>query len=402
MLEVLRHRTFARLFAAQTVALLGTGLLTVALGLLAFDLAGTSAGVVLGTALTIKMLAYVGLAPVVAALAHTAPRKVLLVGADLIRAAIALSLPLVSEVWQIYILIFALQAASATFTPAFQALIPEVLPVEAQYTRALSLSRLAYDLEALLSPVVAAVLLTRLGYQNLFVGTFLGFLASAAFVLLARLPERHSGVPQPFLQRLTAGVRVFARHPPLRSLAGMDLAVASATAMVLVNTVVLVRVELDRPESDVAVLLAAFGGGSMAVALCLPRLLERLPDRSVMLAGTVLVPAGLGGVAALTHVAPEQWAGLLALWTLLGAAISLVLTPSARLLRRASTPDTRAAVFATQFAASHACFIVTYPLAGALGASAGLPTTALVLAVLAMVASLVACLAWSPGWNRPE
>lgn len=40
MVGVLRNPTYARLFAAQVVALLGTGLLTVALGLLAFDLAG--------------------------------------------------------------------------------------------------------------------------------------------------------------------------------------------------------------------------------------------------------------------------------------------------------------------------------------------------------------------------
>ena len=63
MLTVLQNVTYRRLFAAQIVALVGTGLLTVALGLLAYDLAGSNAGAVLGTALTIKMLAYVGLAP---------------------------------------------------------------------------------------------------------------------------------------------------------------------------------------------------------------------------------------------------------------------------------------------------------------------------------------------------
>lgn len=50
MLAVLRNVTYRRLFAAQIVALIGTGLLTVALGLLAYDLAGSNAGAVLGTA----------------------------------------------------------------------------------------------------------------------------------------------------------------------------------------------------------------------------------------------------------------------------------------------------------------------------------------------------------------
>ena len=138
MLKVLRNRTYRRLFSAQIVALVGTGMLTVALALLAFDLAGGDAGIVLGIALTIKMLAYVGIAPVISALTAHVPRKTLLVSADVLRAIVALSLPFVTEAWQIYVLIFLLQAASATFTPAFQALIPAVLPNESDYTRARS------------------------------------------------------------------------------------------------------------------------------------------------------------------------------------------------------------------------------------------------------------------------
>jgi multisubunit Na+/H+ antiporter MnhG subunit len=64
MIEILKHPAYARLFAAQVIALSGTGLLTVALGLLAYDLAGDRAGAVLGTVFAIKMIAYVGLAPV--------------------------------------------------------------------------------------------------------------------------------------------------------------------------------------------------------------------------------------------------------------------------------------------------------------------------------------------------
>ena len=74
MLTILLNRTYRQLFAAQVIALLGTGLLTVALGLLAYDLAGEEAGAVLGTALAIKMVAYVGLAPIANALAERLPR----------------------------------------------------------------------------------------------------------------------------------------------------------------------------------------------------------------------------------------------------------------------------------------------------------------------------------------
>ena len=143
LLNVLREPRYRKLFSAQVVALLGTGLLTVALGLLAYDLAGADAGAVLGTALTIKMVAYVGVAPIIAALVNRLPKKAVLIGADLIRLGVALILPFITDVWQIYLLVFILQSASATFTPAFQSLIPVVLPDERDYTKALSLSRLA-------------------------------------------------------------------------------------------------------------------------------------------------------------------------------------------------------------------------------------------------------------------
>lgn len=399
MIEVLRNPSYAKLFSAQIIALVGTGLLTVALGLLAFDIAGGNAGVVLGTALTIKMIAYVAVSPVMSALTARLRRKPVLVSADLLRMVVALALPMVDQAWQIYVLIFILQSASATFTPAFQAVIPEVLPDERHYTRALSLSRLAYDLESLLSPVIAAALLTVMVYNNLFLGTALGFLTSTVLVLVTRFPAVPPTEPVPFMDRLTLGARIFWRTPQLRSLLAMNLVVAAASAMVIVNTVVLVQGYLQRSESDVALLLAAYGAGSMIIALVVPWLLDQVADeRPVMLPGAILLPVGLVSVAAAIALptGPGQWAGLLLVWLALGAATSLVLTPSARLLRRASTEDNRPAVFAAQFSLSHACFLVTYPAAGALGAWLGLSVTALILAGLGLLGTVWAVVAWGP------
>lgn len=397
MIGVLRDSTFARLFSAQVVALLGTGLLTVALGLLAFSIAGRDAGVVLGTALTIKMVAYVAVSPVMAALATRWRRKTVLVSADAVRAAVAFSLPWVSEAWQIYVLIFALQAASATFTPVFQAVIPDVLPDEAQYTRALSLSRLAYDTESLLSPVLAAALLTIMSYNDLFFGTALGFIASGSLVLATGIPDAVRTEAASFRERISRGIRVMLRTTELRSLLAMNLVVATSTAMVIVNTVVLVRGPLDRSESDVALLLAAFGAGSMLVALLVPAALDKITDRPVMLTGSVIIPAALAASAAVISLpaGSGQWALLITLWAILGAASSLILTPSARLLRRASDQASRSAVFAAQFSLSHACFILTYPIAGILGASLGLPRAALTLSVLGALGAVGAVLLWT-------
>ncbi|TFD76747.1 MFS transporter, partial [Cryobacterium sp. Sr8] len=205
--------------------------------------------------------------------------------------------------------------------------------------------------------------------------------------------------------RLTRGVRVFWRTPPLRALLAMNLVVAASTAMVIVNTVILVQNSLGRSQVDFAITLACYGLGSMIVALALPRVLDRFPDRRVMLIGCAILPVGLVAVAVLVLApdSPLAWPGVLTVWFVLGAATALILTPSARLLRRYSDDTNRPAVFAAQFSLSHACFIITYPLAGILGATLGLAQTALILAAIAVLAGIVAVRSWkTPASTKPE
>jgi MFS family permease len=331
MLDILADRTYRHLFIAQVIALVGTGLATVALGLLAYDLAGGDAGVVLGTALAIKMIAYVGVAPVAAAFAERLPRRSILVSLDLVRAGVAVLLPFVTEVWQIYALIFVLQSASAGFTPTFQATIPDVLPDEGNYTRALSLSRLAYDLESLVSPMLAAALLTVVNFHSLFAGTVIGFVASATLVVSVILPSPKPSAPRGVYDRTTRGIRIYLATPRLRGLLAVNLAVAAAGAMVIVNTVVIVLAGFGLGQRETALALAAFGGGSMVAALALPKLLELIPDRTAMLAGISLLVASL-----LVGVAIPGYQFLLPLWFVLGLGYSAAQTPSGRLLRRSS------------------------------------------------------------------
>jgi MFS family permease len=356
---------------------------------------------VLGTAYTVKMVAYVGLSPIAQAVVQRLPRKAVLIGADLIRAGVALCLPFVTDLWQVYALIFVLQAASATFTPAFQAVIPDILTDERDYTRALSLSRMAYDLENLLSPALAGVLLLVLSYHWLFLGTVVGFLASTWLVWRATVPPVAGGAARPFRERLTRGASIYLATPRLRGLLSLNLAASAVGAFVLVNTVVLVRVDHGGDESALAVAMAAFGAGSMAAALMLPRLLEQVGDRPVMLAGAgalvALAPA-LG--AALWAGQTPEWGAFLALWVLIGFAYAAILTPSGRLLRRSAHPQDRPALFAAQFALSHACWLLTYPLAGVAGRWLGMGPALVIAGLVAALGLALALRLWPAGQAR--
>ena len=398
MISVLANRTYRHLLRAQIIALIGTGLATVALGLLAFDIAGGDAGAVLGTALAIKMVAYIGVAPVVGAFADRLPRRAFLVAMDLVRAAVALSLPFVDQIWQIYVLIFMLQSASAAFTPTFQATIPDVLPDEGDYTRALSLSRLAYDMESLISPILAAALLSVISFHWLFAGTSIGFICSALLVVSVVLPRspakpRAGGI----WTKTSRGLRIYLKTPRLKGLLALSLASAAASSMVIVNTVVIVRGGLGFGQREVALTLAAYGGGSMLAAFFIPRLLNKISDRTLMASAAALLTVGLGAMAILTMLfgkTSAYWPLLLAGWFVLGIAYSMSVTPSGRLLRRSANADDRPAVFAAQFALSHGCWLICYPLAGQIGAGLGQVAAFGLLAIVAGIGTVAALWLW--------
>ena len=113
----------------------------------------------------------------------------------------------------------------------------------------------------------------------------------------------------------------------------------------------------------------------MVAALALPRLLRRVSDRSAMLAGGLLLPAGLALAGFV-----DGFGALLVVWLALGVGLSLVQTPSGLLVRRSGSADERPALFAAQFSLSHACWLATYPMAGVLGSTLGLLRAAWLLA----------------------
>lgn len=400
MLSALAVPTYRRLFTAQAISLAGTGLATVALGLLAYDVAGAGGGLVLGTVFALKMLAYVAVAPVAAALVHAAPPRAVLVTADLVRVVVVLGLPLVSAVWQVYVLVLVLQAASAVHTPAYQAVLPRVLRDERRYTQALSLSRLGEDLEMVLSPLLAAALLLVVPGSDLFVGTAIGFALSALLVSRLELGGAAGGAgsggsgdvdgrvddPTTFGRRARRGIALMVRTPALRAVLALNMVVAAGGAYALVQYVLVAREVYARGDGVAALLMAALGAGSITVAVLLPRALEALPERALMLAGGGVVVAATAGVAAALHVPGTRGLVLVgALFALVGAGWAAAETPVGRIIARTTPERDQPAVFAAQFSLSHACWLVTYPVAGWLGVL-GLGPAALVLAGLGAAA----------------
>jgi hypothetical protein len=71
-----------------------------------------------------------------------------------------------------------------------------------------------------------------------------------------------------------------------------------------------------------------------------------------------------------------------------------VQTPGGRLLRRSAHEEDRPALFAAQFALSHACWLVTYLVAGVVGNEIGLFWTFGLLGLLVVVSTGLAVRLW--------
>jgi len=82
------------------------------------------------------------------------------------------------------------------------------------------------------------------------------------------------------------------------------------------------------------------------------------------------------------------------LWAFIRFGFSLTQTSTDRIMNRSAQPQDRPAVFAAQFALSHACWLVTYPLAGWIGARFGLNAAASALAGLGLASLAVALRLW--------
>lgn len=123
---VRRSAGFRRLFLAHSVSRAGDAFNAVAMVVLVFELTGSGLGV--SGAVIFEVLPVLVLAPVAGLAADRLPRRRLMIGADLLRAAAALVLVLiVDSVGVAYAAAFALSAGAVVFNPAAGSLLPELV-----------------------------------------------------------------------------------------------------------------------------------------------------------------------------------------------------------------------------------------------------------------------------------
>lgn len=390
-LMALRNPAFARLYLAQLVHLLGDALVWVALALLAFELAGERAAVVLGIALTLRVTAFVVLSPFAGVLADRVSRKAIMVTALLARMGVLAGLAVATSEAQLYLAMLAMNALTAFFTPTYQASVPAVT-TRAEYPKAISLSGATFELLGVLGPGLAGGLAVAFGGRSLFWVAAATLVVSAALVLSLRrrldeatnepdAPAGDAGAGSapagaasaddaPAADAAAAGgrwrdlaegtVRLW-RDPLVRYGLSLELVASVAGAWILVNSVVLVKGGLGLDDLAYGWVMAGFGAGATLAALALGALDTRVPRTTFL---------GVGALAISLAVLPADLVGiapLAALWFVAGIGTNWVNLPMLTLLAERTPHRLQGRVYGAHFAWSHLWWLGAYPLAGWLG-----------------------------------
>lgn len=377
-----KNRNYLRLLTAQIISLVGTGMSSICLALLAYDLAEHDASMVLSIAFALKMLAYIGVAPLFSSLVHRLPKRITLVALDLVRALVFVCLPFVTQVWEVYLLMFVVNACSAGFTPLFQSTIPTVSIDKEQYVKALSLSRVAYDIEQILSPMLTALLLSFVTYQELFLFDAVTFVLSGVLIVLCTIPTLQLTNQNHLAARNDAvsSLRAYLKKPKLRALWFAYLSAASASAMVLVNTVVYVHDILHGGEKQTAVAMMVVGLGSIFIAFCLPKLIKRYPVERFHWLGLVTICSAFW-FGALT----PGWIGFILVCFSLGVGMSCIQTTSGLIITEESAEQEATTYFSAHFSLTHFWWLFTYLAAGFSAKYWGLSTSYMVMGCVCVV-----------------
>lgn len=264
---VLREPRYARLWLAGLVSSFGDTLHYIALVVLVFQLSGQ--GLAVAGLVAIEILPVLLLAPIAGVLIDRTGRAAILIGSDLFRAALALTLVWPQGVWHAYVVAAGLSIGTVFFNPTHSAVIPAVTTVE-QRLAANSVSWSTGRLVQILAAAAAGGAIALVGTGPAFALNAVSFALSAALIATIRIPP-HAGQLGgatrrglgAFFDEAREGL-AYARHDRFVSRLLLVQSLASfavgATGAMLV---VLAERRLDLPAAGFAWLIGAIGLGAL-------------------------------------------------------------------------------------------------------------------------------------------
>jgi MFS family permease len=253
------------------------------------------------------------LGPIGGALADRMPRRLLLLATTSVQTVLAGVLAALAASGRpgpvaVTLIVFASGCANAIGFPAYQALLPDLVPVE-DVAGAVALSSAQWNLGRVIGPALAGVVIAAGGYAWAFVINTASFFAVIVVLLSLRLPAPPRTGHARLLRSIADGMRFSWRDPGLR----LVLWIMGFAALLAAPFIALVAAVADKvfhePTAGTSALVTAQGIGAVTMALMLGPLMARFGSRRVLVGVVTLLPFALAAYA----LAPALWLGVLAI-----------------------------------------------------------------------------------------
>jgi MFS family permease len=313
LLAPLRHRTFRLLWSGMAVSLLGDGIFLVAMAWEAYALWNAPAALSLvGVAMSVPMIALLLPGGIVS---DRFDRRTVMLAADGVRAAAIAALAVLAlmgdlRFWHLAVLVGLYGAGSAFFTPAFEAIVPDVLP-PADLPAANSLDQFVRPIALRLAgPALGGWLVASLGTGTAFALDAASFGVSGAALLAMRPPARpREDRPESPGRALVDGLRFVRRRVWLwGTLAAAAVAYLAFLGPTEVLLPYVVKNGLHASAGDLGLVFAAGGIGAVGAAVLMGQRGHPRRDVTFMYACWTLATLAVAGYG----VASAAWQLMLA------------------------------------------------------------------------------------------
>jgi MFS family permease len=284
LLAPLRHRDFRLLWSGMCVSLLGDGLFLVALAWQVYTLSNAPTALsVVGIALTVPWVGFLLLGGVVS---DRFDRRRVMLATDLARCVVvgiiaALSMSGALRLWHLVVLVALYGVGAAFFGPAFDAIVPDILPREA-LAQANSLDQIVRPIALRLAgPAVGGVLIDAIGTGAAFAVDAASFAVSAlALLAIAAHPRVTHAARGSIGGDMRAGLAYVRRHVWLwATFASAAIAYLLFMGPTEVLLPFVVKNDLRAGATGLGLVFAAGGIGSVGCAVLLGQ--RGLPRRDI-------------------------------------------------------------------------------------------------------------------------
>ncbi len=380
-LQPLRRRNFALIWTAALISNVGSWMQTVAVGALVTEATGKSAwtGIVAAAAFI-----PIGIfAPVGGALADRVDRRRFFIGTTIGETVFAVLLAVAvatghGEPWLVTLLVFGGGCLTSLGIPAYQAIIPELVPKE-ELLAAMSLGSAQFNFGRVIGPALAGVAIVAGSYSLVFAVNAASFGAVIVALLMSQFAERPHDAERFSLRRqITAGVQGAMADPGCR----LAILLIGTTALLISPFIALIPAVainlLHEGARGTSVLVTAQGIGAVAGALALTPLANRFGRRRVVLADLMVV---LPATIILYASAPSLWTAAAAL-VAVGAAYIGILSGLMTIVQLRAPEDLRARILSLYMVALGLVYPIGAVLQGKLGDEFGLRNVVVVCALV--------------------